>query len=119
MRLGVPYRALSVWFMVSHGCVSDTLDRVKKLFLKNVVPYHLGFGEEHNLTLSTIRDELSTWMSREIGKEVFGHEVLVVADGTYIYCMSLGSFEGNKALYSGHKKRPLLKVSRTISNFML
>lgn len=100
-----------MWFMVSHGCVTDVIDRVKKLFLKNVVPYHLGFGMEHNLTLATIREELSTWMSRAIGKEVFGHEVLAVADGTYIYCMSLGSFEGNKALYSGHKKRHLLKVS--------
>lgn len=111
MRLGVPLRSLSVWFMVSHGLVGDTLGRVKKLHLKNVVPFHLGFGPEHNLTFNTIKNELSTWISKQIGKNVFdGHEVLAVADGTYIYCMSVGSFEGSKALYSGHKRRSLLKV---------
>ena len=111
MRLGTPLRALSVWFSVSHGLVSDTLDRVKKLLLANVVPYHLGFGPKHNLTLDLVKNSLSTWISREIGQTVFdGHDVLLVADGTYIYCMSIGDFEGQKALYSGHKKRCLLKV---------
>lgn len=111
MRLGDPQIALGVFFNVSQSTVSRTIDRVIELSMKTFVPSNLGFGPLHDLSSDRIKKDLSTWLSRAISESVLEADLLGVADGTYIYCMSVGSFEGNKRLYSIHKKRCLLKVT--------
>lgn len=103
--------ALGVFFKTSQSTVSRIIERVIELAKQTFVPTHVGFGPLHNLTGEKIKTELSTWISRAISADVFDTDILGVADGTYIYCMSVGSFEGNKMLYSVHKKRCLLKVT--------
>ena len=119
MRLGDPQLALSVFFQVSQKTISNTIERVIRLAKETFVPLFVGFGPLHNLTGEKLKNDLSTWISKAISADVFDTDLLGVADGTYIYCMSVGSFEGNKMLYSLHKRRCLLKVPSKIVHGVL
>lgn len=114
-RLALPVRALATLFGVSLGTVTDAIEIVMKSLSEDFVPHHLGFGDQHKykgqpLTRDLVNGELSTWIAQQIGKRIFNKNPSGVADGTYIYIMNFGGFEGNKLLYSGQKKRLLSKV---------
>ena len=104
-------RCVRIFFPRSLGKVSVDIRKVKDSLFKGFVPYHLGFGRLHGLTFEYVRDELSTWICGEISDKIFGGLSIICAiDGTYIFCMNHGGFQGNKFLYSMHKKRLLSKV---------
>ena len=115
LRLAIPHRALATLFDVSEGTIRDAISIVITSLGRDFVPYHLGFGPQHKfngkrVTRDLVNGELSTWISKQIGEKVFKSEPSGIADGTYIYLMNFGGFEGNKKLYSGQKKRLLSKV---------
>ena len=122
LRLAIPQRALATLFEVDEGTVKDAIDIVMTSLIQDFVPNHLGFGPQHKyngkpVTRDLVNGELSTWLSQQIGKKIFKRNLSGVADGTYIYLMNFGGFEGQKKLYSGQKKRKLSKVSCTIQSF--
>lgn len=116
-RLALPLRAIARLFWCSTTPILDAISELIKLLDKQFVPHHLGFGPLHKfngekVTRDLVHSELSTWISQKIGQKVFKTNMSGVADGTYIYIMNFGGFEGNKMLYSGQKKRTLSKVQK-------
>lgn len=114
MRTGTSQRQLAHLFNVSQPHVSGIIQKCLQAAVEKFVPFHLGFGKQHGLTEEKILADLSTWMSRQVAEKFWNTDILGVADGTYIYCMSAGGMQGQKLLYSSHKYRLLSKVTNGV-----
>lgn len=109
-RCQLSHDVLAAVFGVSRTTVERAIDRVRIAFMRDFVPKWLGFGPEHAITADDTVGDLSSWMGKKIGDDVWDLMVVGVMDGTYIYCQTLNDFLGNKFFYSVHKHRPLSKV---------
>ncbi|CAF1045047.1 unnamed protein product [Brachionus calyciflorus] len=84
--------------------ISNICIQVRKAMIKDFVPNFLG-------ARSLTREE---WLEQNTGiiKKLFDlseQQFAIVADGTYCYCQKSSSNFVQRKLYSGHKKRHLIK----------
>ena len=105
LKTGIPQSTLSGYFglesiiKISHFC-----SQVRDALIKDFVPLFLGCE-------SLNREE---WLKKntDLAKELFSlseNQLCLVADGTYLYCQKSENNKLQRLLYSGQKKRHLVK----------
>ena len=105
MKTGIPQETLASFFGIdSRQNISHFCNQVRAAFVKDFVPHFLGSN-------SLSRDE---WLCKntEIAKELFSMketQFCLIADGTYLYCQKSKNNKLQRLLYSGQKKRHLIK----------
>lgn len=102
LRLGIPFCAVGVMFGgLSEQTAGDIFGAVLASVTKNFTPKHYGFG---HLT----RDEVLSLHTPDLAKNLFP-KLILVADGTYIYCQKSSHFHTQFITWSSYKHMNLLK----------
>ena len=105
LKTGIPQSTLSAFFgMDSRIKVSHFCCQVREAFVKDFVHTFLGCN-------SLNRTE---WLNKntDLVKELFSlseEQFCLIADGTYLYCQKSENNKMQRLLYSGQKKRHLIK----------
>lgn len=106
LRLGLSNNVLATLFSFSDKrIVGHILESARQSLVKNFVPGHLGF--EHISRERIIRDH-----TRPLAKYLLTggkDSVVLILDGTYIYCQKSACNLLQRKLFSMHKSRPLIK----------
>lgn len=106
LRLGLSQRVLRFLFGVrNQSCISDTIDKVAEVLMKEFVPKHLGYTHME-------REELMSKHMRPIYTKVLERDdddLILVLDGTYLYVEQSSDHYLQRRSYSSHKHRSLFK----------
>lgn len=105
MRTGGSHELLGTIFGLPKHVISRCITRCRKVLMTTFVPSYLGF--EH-----ITRDEIRCQHTRPFANALFGtaaDNVILVADGTYIYIEKSGDYLFQRRTFSIHKGRPLIK----------
>ncbi|CAF3548310.1 unnamed protein product [Rotaria socialis] len=106
LRLGFSNRVLACLFhLKSKRTVSRIFHQVREALMKYFVPLNLGF---QHIT----RDVVLNYHQTVIATELLTNEpdqVVLIADGTYLYCQKSSNNEFQRRTYSNHKHRHLIK----------
>ena len=84
--------------------ISEYCDQARDALKKDFVPQYLGANHrtrDQFLDKNTIIAETLFDMEKS--------QLCLIADGTYIYCQKSSNNKVQRKLWSGHKKRPLIK----------
>ena len=120
MTSGDALSAIGCFFCVeSAQTVSNVLNEVLDIILRDFVPKHVGFGADHvvkvdgewvPLTPQVVQDHLQSWKAQQLGEKVFKRPIGGVFDGGYLFMQGFDGFEGRRALYCEHKHASLMNV---------
>jgi hypothetical protein len=106
MRLGLSNRVLaSMFHMKSKRKVSHIFHQVRQALIKHFVPLNIGF---HHISRDDVLSNHQTVIATELLTDG-PDQVVLVADGTYIYCQKSSNNELQRRTYSNHKHRHLVK----------
>ena len=105
LKTGIPQSTLSAFFGIeSRQKISNMCFQVREAFKKDFVLKFLGCG-------SLNRNEWLGKITHEV-KELYSlsdDQFCLIADGTYLYCQKSENNKLQRLLYSGQKKRHLIK----------
>ena len=106
LRLGLSNNVLACLFQLGpKRSVSRICHQMRKALMKNFVPKHLGFQHmDRKPVLTHHQSEIATKLLTESPSQV-----VLIADGTYIYCQKSSNNEFQRRTYSSHKHRHLVK----------
>lgn len=105
LKTGLDQKMIANLFEIEHRqTVSNICAQVRSAMLKDFVPKYLGVN----------RFSRQEWINQntEMVKSLFDlkdDQFAIIADGTYCYCQKSSNNMVQRKLYSGHKKRPLVK----------
>ena len=109
LKSGLSNKLLSTLFSISLSSLRRGLSSVRKCFMDEFVPRHLGFGH-------VTRDDIICKHTTPIAQRMFGMQedgdhpkMILVLDGTYIYVQKSNNFLFQRRTYSMQKGRPLVK----------
>ena len=106
MWLGLNNRVLTCLFhLKSKRIVSRIFHQVREALIKSFVPLNLGF--QH-----ISRDSVPFNHQIVLATELLTNEpdqIVLIADGTYLYCQKSSNNEFQRRTYSNHKHRHLVK----------
>lgn len=106
MRLALSSRVLACLFhLKSKRTVSRVVHQVREALMTNFVSLNLCF---QHIT----RDKILNHHQTVIATELLTNEpdqVVLIADGTYLYCQKSSNNEFQRRTYSNHKHRHLVK----------
>lgn len=105
LRTGLSHDVLSTLFHLPKHVISRCMRRCRQVLMRNFVPRFLGC---QNIS----RETVLTQHSRPLATQLFtssDNNVVLVADGTYIYIEKSGDYLFQRRSFSLHKGRPLLK----------
>lgn len=105
MRTASTYESMAISFELSVKTVMKYIDAARNSLQTDFVPRFLGF-ENHG------RDFLlncTTEMARQLYCGNDNQKIVIVADGTYIYCNKSKNFDFQRETYSDQKKRNFVK----------
>ncbi|CAF5217258.1 unnamed protein product [Rotaria magnacalcarata] len=106
IRLALSNRVLACVFrLASKRSVSRICHQVRVALMQDFVPYHVGF---QHVSRETILAHHQTMVATELltnGRE----QVVLIADGTYLFCQKSSNNEFQRRTYSQHKHRHLVK----------
>ncbi|CAF2079156.1 unnamed protein product [Rotaria magnacalcarata] len=106
IRLALSNRVLAYVFqLASKRSVSRICHQVRVALMQDFVPYHVGF---QHVSRETILAQHQTMVATELltnGRE----QVVLIADGTYLFCQKSSNNEFQRRTYSQHKHRHLVK----------
>ena len=106
MRLGLGNRVLACLFhLKSKRNVSRIFHQVREALMKSFVS--LNFGFEH-ITREEILSSHQTVVATELLTNKLD-QIVLIADGTYLYCQKSANNEFQRRTYSNHKHRHLIK----------
>ncbi|CAF4617137.1 unnamed protein product, partial [Rotaria sp. Silwood2] len=106
MRLGLSNRVLACLFhLKSKRTVSRIFHQVREALMKSFVPLNLGF--EH-ITRDAVLNSHQTVIATELLRNE-PDRIVLIADGTYLYCQKSSNNEFQRRTYSNHKHRHLIK----------
>lgn len=105
LRTGDHYNRISTRFGAAHVTVKKYIDKTREALLNDFVPLELGFA---NLNRESLLEN-STTMARELYCQGNEQKVIIVADGTYIYCNKSQNYDHQRNTYSDQKKRNFIK----------
>lgn len=105
LKSGIQQTLISTIFdLNSRQKVSDYCAQLRISLIKDFVPIYLGsnhLSREEFLQKNTIFSKSLFNMTDD--------QLCIIADGTYIYCQKSSNNKLQRQLWSGHKKRPLIK----------
>ena len=106
MRLGLSNRVLACLFhLKSKRTVSRIFHQIREALMKSFVSLNLGF--EH-----IKREEILSSHQIVVATELLTNkpdQIVLIADGTYLYCQKSANSEFQRRIYSNHKHRHLIK----------
>jgi len=106
LRLGLSNRVLACLFhLKSKRTVSRIFHQVRVALMKSFVPMNLGF--QH-----IPRDAVLSNHQAVVATELLTNkpdQIVLIADGTYLYCQKSSNNEFQRRTYSNHKHRHLVK----------
>ena len=106
MRLGLSNSVLACLFQLKgKRAVSRICHQVRVALMNDFVPYHIGF---QHITRDTVLAHHQTRVATELLTDG-PNQVVLVADGTYLYCQKSSNSEFQRRTYSQHKRRHLVK----------
>lgn len=96
----------SLFGIKNQSTISETIEAVAQALDKDFTKRYLGFGHSSR---DAALDEHSRRMYYNLFEEADSTKLFLIMDGTYIYVAKPGDIELQKLLYSGQKKRNLVK----------
>lgn len=106
MRLGLSNRVLACLFhLKSKRTVSRIFHQVREMLMKSFVPLNLGF---QHISRDAVLSNHQTVVATELLTNE-PNQIVLVADGTYLYCQKSSNNEFQRRTYSNHKRRHLVK----------
>lgn len=106
LRLGLSNNALACLFRLKcKRTVSRICHQMRTSLIKDFVPKYLGF---QHMDRNTVLNHHQSVIATELLTEHPG-QVVLIADGTYIYCEKSSNNEFQRRTYSSHKHRHLVK----------
>lgn len=105
MRTGDGYDKIAHTFFVSAGTVKKYIIIAREALLRDFVPQYIGF---ENLSRDLLLNG-TTEMARTLYCEDDDQKLIVVADGTYIYCNKSQNYDFQRKTYNDQKKRNFVK----------
>jgi hypothetical protein len=106
LRLGLSNSVLACLFQIKcKRTVSRICHQIRTALIKDFVPKHLGFQHmDRNTVLAQHQSVIATELLTDSP-----NQVVLIADGTYIYCEKSSNNEFQRRTYSSHKHRHLVK----------
>ena len=106
LRLGLSHDVLACLFQFKcNRTVSRICHQMRTVLTKDFVPKYLGF---QHMDRSTVLSQHQSVIATELLTDD-PNQVVLIADGTYIYCQKSSSNEFQRRTYSSHKHRHLVK----------
>lgn len=105
LRKGISYEDIGSRFGISRVSASNQIATVRKALTNEFVPSHLGFG---SIDRKYLQDH-TTAIARALYCQHNPDAVVVVADGTYLYCDKSENYEFQKSTYNPQKKANFIK----------
>ena len=106
MRLALSNRVLACLFhLKSKRTVSRIFHQVREALMKSFVPLNLGF---QHITRDTVLNLHQTVVATELLTNE-PDQIVLIADGTYLYCQKSSNNELQRRTYSNHKHHHLVK----------
>jgi hypothetical protein len=106
MRLGLSNHVLACLFhLKSKRTVSRIFHQVREALMKTFVPLNLGF--QHISRNEILADHQTVIATELLTSEP--DEIVLIADGTYLFCQKSSNNEFQRRTYSNHKHRHLVK----------
>jgi hypothetical protein len=104
--LGLSNSVLACLFQIKcMRTVSRICHQIRTALIKDFVPKHLGFQHmDRNTVLGQHQSVIATDLLTDSP-----NQVVLIADGTYIYCEKSSNNEFQRRTYSSHKHRHLVK----------
>lgn len=111
LHTGHTYQQMALRYKMSRVLIGKIVKRGRDVLLQHFVPNHLGY---RNCTRQWLKNH-TTDFSRMIYCDNNPEKIVIVCDGTYIYCCSSTNHAHQRQTYSGHKHRNLFKIMKFIS----
>lgn len=111
LHTGHTYKQMALKYKMSRVSIGKIVKRGRDILLQHFVPSHLGY---QNCNREWLKDH-TTDFARMLYCDNNPEKIVIVCDGTYIYCSRSTNYAHQKSTYSGHKRRSLFKNLKFIS----